>query len=80
MLSHDLQLDCNVLSHLPSIAKWHTRPILHSALATKMGHVPEESYFLYVHPTSYMSLYAGIWANLLQKAKWTIMNMNADFL
>ena len=36
-------------------------------------------YFLYVHPTSYMSLYAGAWADLIQKAKRTIKNMNVFF-
>ena len=36
--------DSHMSSCLLSTAKWHTRQILHSLLATKMGQVPAESY------------------------------------
>jgi len=35
---------CQISSHLISTAKWCTRLILHSVLATKMGQAPAESY------------------------------------
>ena len=43
--SCDLQHNCQMSSsHLLSAAKWCTRLILHSVLATKMGQAPAESY------------------------------------
>ena len=42
--SRNLQHNCQMSSCLLSIAKWYTRPILHSALATKMGQAPAGSY------------------------------------
>ena len=42
--SRDLRHDHQKSSHLLSTAKWYTRPILHSVLATKMGQAPAESY------------------------------------
>ena len=68
ILSRDLQLDCHVSSHLPSIAKWHTRPILHSALATKMGHVPAESYTECMKPTQVKSC----------DSKWLLSDMHEN--
>ena len=40
ILSRDLWPDRQMLSHLLLAAKWYTRLILHSVLATEMGQVP----------------------------------------
>ena len=42
--SRDPQHDRQMSSRLLSTAKWYTRPILHSVLATKIGQAPAESY------------------------------------
>ena len=42
--SRDPRHDRQISSRLLSTAKWYTRPILHSVLATKMGQAPAESY------------------------------------
>jgi len=44
ILSCDLQHEHHMSSYLLSTAKWCTKQILHSILATKMGQVPAESY------------------------------------
>jgi len=42
--SRDPRHDRQLSSRLLSTAKWYTRPILHSVLATKMGQAPAENY------------------------------------